>query len=114
MKAKAYDTLISDAVNRAFGAIVNEMRIVTLRDDLDSLKETYPISQLIELASQFAAGLDGHAPGSKTLPRVTFDPEFISVAIEQAAPAWNATVDGETVTICVDCPIFSEKIPKRL
>lgn len=113
--------LLEDSVNRAFGWFVNELRLVTLRQNLESVSKKVPIAKLISCARDLLAGQSGHEVDitvedmqewpdcemEEVLSIPEISDEQIIVAIQKIALLLNATIEADLVLLTVTKPTRS-------
>jgi hypothetical protein len=109
--------VLEDCVHRAFGVVVNDLRLQAIRQRRKEAAEDIPIERLEKLVESFASGQEGHAPWYA--PRMSpaeedvkgsevasgRSPERVRNLIASLAPRWSATVTGAVVHLTATVPL---------
>ena len=119
--ASVADKLIDESVNRAFGEVISEVRMFTLRQNLDQVEYKFPVSRLVSRAKIFIVGQSGHEVDlagadlqelgdlEEVPPLLDPSEDQLLASIQRLAPARNATIEGEFVLLTVAKPVRSGK-----
>jgi hypothetical protein len=106
-KSRRFDRKrVEESVNRAFGVVVNELRLQAHRERLKLIERTIPLLRLYTLAAEFITGQFGHepVPGTTPPPPVAIAERRLRAAAEKLSSAWHAVIVGEVAKFRVEAP----------
>ncbi|MEK7625647.1 MAG: hypothetical protein AAB467_04870 [Patescibacteria group bacterium] len=102
--------LIEDSVNRAFGLVVNELRLVALRKNEEVIVERIMLSRLVIETQCLYIGQFRHLAdvaatnGSKPVNPTKLDAANLLPVMKKMARLWGARILGKEVEFVVDKP----------
>jgi len=98
------DELIEESMNRAFGVIVNELRLTALRQKVARVQENVPTERIYLLAVSMIAGQFGHDELTGELSPIQVDTTRLFRALQKSAAEWGFAIRDDTVLFKVDKP----------
>ncbi len=96
------DRLVEDSMNRAFGIIVSELRLVARGKKLRHIRECVPCERIYLLAVDMIADQFVHDERTKEPARADVDSGCLLNALHRVADKWGFALLGNDVIFKID------------